>query len=115
MNQKRRKTLHQFLDELDRLRNVSDKAIATEILKTAYANIDKCCDEEELALDSIPENLHWSLNYENLSDNVADLSDIKCDLECLIETCQNMAHYDYGKISKEITTIVNTAKNVIER
>lgn len=115
MNRKRRNTLHQVLDDLARLRDPVEKEEAIKILQDCLNQVEKCSDEEEAALDRRPESLQWSTENDKMNDNISDLADVICDLEIVIENCQEIEVFNYDLIKSDIIKIVNTINDVIHR
>ena len=116
MNGKKRKVLHKVLDELERLKDpIMDNATALGILKDSQKKVELIMDEEESDLDSRPENLLWSTVTANMQDNVSDLTDANCNLECVVEDCKNMSEFDYSVIKNDICKIVHSLNLAIYR
>ena len=84
MNKKRRDVLHGALDDLARLRDPIEKEKAIAILKNVQVNVDKCSDEEDNALDSLPDSFRWSARYDDMTENVSDLCNASGELESII-------------------------------
>ncbi len=115
MNQKRRRVLHAVLDDLERLRDPIDKEKAINILKTCQKKLDKCMNEEEDALDSLPESFRWSRRYDDMTDNISDLCDASGELDVMIETCQNASAFMYDSVKEDAIKAVNSIKKAIHR
>lgn len=115
MNKQRRNVLHKVLDGLARLRDPVEKTEAISILNDSIQKVGDIADEEESSLDNLPESLHFSAQYENLSDNVAELFDAQGDLEIAEATCQQMFQYRYEEIRINIVEAVNKIKSVIHK
>lgn len=105
-----------MLDELERLREqIMDKPTALDILNDAMKNVELIMDEEEASLDARPENLMWSTITSNMQDNISDLSDANCDLECALEDCKKMQEFDYSVIKNDICKVVHAINQAIYR
>lgn len=115
MNRQRRNALHKVLDDLNHLRDPVDKEEAINIIKKSQIQVEKCCDEEEAALDNRPESFQWSSANDDMTDNISDLSDASSDLEIVLEDCQEMEFFNYDLIKSDIIKIVNAIKKAIHR
>lgn len=115
MNQKRRNVLHTALDGLARLRDSIDKDKAIDILKTCQQQVDKCANEEEDALDSLPDSFRWSRRYDDMTDNITDLNNASGELDAMIETCQNANVFLYDSIKEDAIKAVNSIIKAINR
>ena len=115
MNKKRRNVLHAALDDLARLRDPIEKNEVMAILKKVQVNVDKCMNEEEDALDSLPDSFRWSTRYDEMSENVSDLCDASGELDTIIETCQQAGVFQYDSIKEDTIKTVNLIKRAIDR
>ena len=115
MNKQRRTCLHYVLDELEKLRGLTDNKEVLQIIEKSQINIRKVADEEEEALDNRPESLQWSAANDDMNENVSDLNEAADDLEVLSERCQELDIYNYEFIKSDVIKIVNTIKQVIHR
>lgn len=115
MNKKRRNVLHAALDDLARLRDPIEKDEAIIILKKVHVKVDKCMNEEEDALDSLPDSFRWSTRYDEMSENISDLCDASGELDTIIETCQQACVFQYDLIKEDTIKTVNLIKRAIDR
>lgn len=115
MNKRRRNNLHCILDDLEKLRDSIDKAIAIQLIEKSQINLRKVADEEEEALDNRPESFQWSTTNDDMSENISDLNEAADDLEVLAERCQELNMFDYEPIKSDVIKIVTTIKRTIHR
>lgn len=115
MNKKRRNVLHLVLDNLAKLRNLTEKTAAEQIIESAVTQVEEMSDEEQEAQDNLPESLQYSSMYDDLSDNCSDLYEAQSELEMALETCREKETYNYNDIQKEVTNAVNSIKAAIHR
>lgn len=115
MNKKRRTVLHNVLDGLEKLRDPIDKATVLQIIQQAIVDTRQAADDEEEALDNMPDSLRWSAQSDDMTENVSDLNDAADDLEILAERCQEMDMFDYELVKSDVAKIVNKIKQTIQR
>lgn len=116
MNKSGRKVLRKVLDELERLRDpIVDRKTALEILKDSQDIVEKSMDNEEFAIDCIPENLRWSERASTMSDIHSDLIDANGELEGIIEDCEAMEAYSYPLIEHDVLKAVHAIRLAINR
>ena len=115
MNNKRRKILHQVLDDLDDLKKDIDKNEALNLLRSCAGDTERCADDEQMALDNRPETLEFSTTTADMEDNVDDLYEASSNLEMVIDDVEEMEVFVYDEIKSSIIEIVNLIKQVIHR
>lgn len=115
MNKRRRMSLNKAIDWLEQLQHGIEKDDVSQELERAYKLVESVHDEEEMAMDNIPEALQMTTMYENISENVDDLSDAIDNLDSIKEDFQNMDKYDYKKIKKDVVETIRLIHNVIYR
>lgn len=115
MNKRRRNILHQVLDDLARLRDPISKGEALSIIQRAQTEVQKCADEEDEAMDNMPESFQWSAAVEDKAENVSDLNDASLELECLYAQCEEAEGFYYLLIKDAIANVVNLIKQTIHR
>ena len=102
--------------ELEKLRDpIIDRKTALEILKDSQDKVEKSMDNEELAIDSIPESLRWSERASTMSDIYSDLVDANGELECIIGDCETMERYSYPLIEGDVLKAVRAIRLAINR
>lgn len=115
MNKRRRMSLNKAIDWLEQLQHGIEKDDVSQELEQAYKLVESVHDEEEMAMDNIPEALQMTTMYENISENVDDLSDVIDNLDSIKEDFQSMDKYDYKKIKKDVVETIRLIHNVIYR
>lgn len=115
MNKRRRTSLNNILDDLDKLKTPIDKTSAIELIDRAQVNLRKVADEEEEALDNRPESFRWSTANDDMNENVSDLNEAADNLEEMVSNCQDMDVFDYELIKGDVIKTVNTIKRTIHR
>lgn len=108
-------SLNKAIDWLEQLQHGIEKDDVSQELEQAYKLVESVHDEEEMAMDNIPEALQMTTMYENISENVDDLSDAIDNLDSIKEDFQNMDNYDYKKIKKDVVETIRLIHNVIYR
>lgn len=73
MNKNRRKRLNRIVDSLEGLSDELQREEIESTLSDSQQEVEMIADEEQEALDMMPENLAFSQRYEDMSDNVSDL------------------------------------------
>lgn len=115
MNKRRRTRLHSVLDELDKLKNVADKAAALSLIEKSQVELRRLSDEEEEALDNRPTSFQWSTANDDMNENISDLNMAADDLELMAADCQDSDTFDYESVKSNVIRIVNTIKQTIHR
>lgn len=115
MNKRRRTRLHSVLDELDKLKNVADKAAALSLIEKSQVELRRLSDEEEEALDNRPASFQWSTANDDMNENISDLNMAADDLELMAADCQDSDTFDYESVKSNVIRIVNTIKQTIHR
>lgn len=115
MNKRRRIHLHCVLDDLDKLKNVTDIAVALPLIEKSQVELRRLADEEEEALDNRPESFQWSTANDDMNENISDLNTAADDLELMAADCQDSDKFDYESVKGNVIRIVNTIKRTIHR
>lgn len=116
MNRTGRTILFKVLKGLERLRDpIMDRKTALEILKDSQDKVEKCMDEEELSIDSVPENLQFSSRAETMREIHSDLIDANGDLECIILDCKTKDSFSYPSIESDLLKAIRAIKFAIYR
>lgn len=115
MNKKRRSVLQVVLDRLEQLKTIAEKKTAESVLNESIERLEECADDEQIALDSMPESFQWSTRCTDWEENIADLEDAVSEIEIALEACSNTSTYTYEAIKKEIVNAVNSIKAAIHR
>lgn len=115
MNRKRRMTLHQVLDYLEKLKEPIALDEAKDLVSESRSKVESCADDEQEALDNRPESLEFSAQNDDMQENIDDLYEASSNLEMLEDMIDEMEVYDYEEIKSDVIEIVNTIKSVIAR
>lgn len=115
MNKRRRTRLHGVLDDLDKLKNVTDSDTAFQLIQKSQTELRKIADEEEEALDNRPESFRWSTANDDMSENVSDLNMAADDLELMAADCRGRDQFNYESVKGNAIRIVNTIKQTVHR
>lgn len=115
MNKRRRTCLHGILDDLDKLKSITDSATALPIIEKSQIALRKVADEEEEALDNRPESFRWSTANDDMGENISDLNMAADDLELMAADCQDSDVFNYELAKGNVIRIVNIIKRTIHR
>lgn len=110
MNRNRRKRLTKVVGSLEVLSNELPREKIETTLSKSQQEVELIADEEQDSLDSLPENLAFSQRYDDMSENVSDLTDASCDLDTALSEFK-----DEGKQYQEVKGDVNSAVKSIQR
>ena len=116
MNRHRRSILRKIVKGLRDLLSPEIWDMVPESLKKYADEVQDVCDEEEEAMDSMPENMQMSERYDNMVDNVSDLSDANADLITIADEIEHNPHYDTNKTyKKDMNGVIGHIENAINR
>lgn len=89
MNKQRRKQIAKIVATLSELKDLKDIGKYCNILDSVDKPLQDIIDEEQEALDNMPENLFFSQRYSDMEDGLMDLEGAQTDLalasECILE------------------------------
>lgn len=71
---------------MNKLRRTKIRTSILSLLNSALDEVQEVLEEEEYALDNIPENLQGSMRYEETEEYVDLLTDARDNLESVIES-----------------------------
>ena len=87
-----------------------------ESLRKYADEVELVCDDEEAAMDNLPENMQMSQKYDDMADNVSDLSDANADLQTIAEELETNPRYDTDKMyKKDMNGVIGHIENAINR
>lgn len=110
MNRNRRKRLTKVVGSLEKLSDELPRKKIETTLSESQSEVEVIADEEQDALDALPENLALSQRADDMSDNVSDLYDASSDLDTAL------AEYkDEQKMYREVKGDVNSAVKSIQK
>lgn len=115
MNKSRRKQLIIVLGIMTRLKELTDCEEALKQLQSAEKTLENVTDEEQMAFDSLPENMQWSARADTFTDNLDNLADAQVDLGLVVEAYQNAESNPYNEVKKEIASVIRNCTEAIER
>lgn len=93
-----------------------DKMNGNEILpklKEAAAKLEDVYEDEQIALDSMPDNLQYSARADMFNDNIDNLNDAMIDLGLVIDEYAKSGRFD--NVQEEISSVINNCTEAIER
>lgn len=112
MNKSRREKLNAIITLLMRLGELeSDEALSE--LKKAAAKLEDVYEDEQIALDSLPDNLQYSARADMFNDNIDNLNDAMIDLGLVIDEYAKSGKVD--NVQEEISSVINNCTEAIER
>lgn len=116
MNRRRRNILRKIVQGLKDLLSPEIWELVPDSLKKYADEVQEVCDEEEEAMDNLPENMHMSERYDNMVDNVSDLSDANADLLTIADELEHNPKYDTDKVyKKDMNGVIGHIENAINR
>lgn len=116
MNKSRRKKIAQVIDSLDKIKDLKSNDEALELLRNSMKNLEYIADDEEIAMDSLPENMQWSQRGYDFQDNLDNLNDAQIDLDSAIEKYENADEpLPYKLVRKYIKSAIQNCTEAIER
>lgn len=115
MNKSRRKQLIEVLGILTKLKDLTDCKEALSQLQYAENVLENVVDEEQMAFESLPENMQWSARADVFTDNLDNLADAQVDLGLVVEAYQNAQESPYDEVKEDITSIIKNCTEAIER
>lgn len=110
MNRNRRKRLTKVVGSLEVLSDELARDKVENTLSESQQEVELIADEEQDSLDALPENLAFSQRYDDMSENVSDLTDASSDLEVALSEFK-----DEGKQYKEVKGDVDSAMKSIQK
>ena len=85
-------------------------------LKKYADEVREVCDEEKEAMDNLSENMQMSERYDNMVDNVSDLSDANAGLLTIADELEHNPKYDTDKVyKKDMNGVIGYIENAINR
>ena len=114
MNKNRRKRLTRVVGSLNVLSNETERTGVETTLSESQKEVELIADEEQDALDALPENLAFSQRAEDMTDNVSDLYDASADLETALSEYKD-EHKEYCEVKGDVDSAVKSIKQAIDR
>lgn len=116
MNRSRRKRVRELLVAFMEFKEIKDISVALSKANEIYEELEKITDEEQDALDNMPENLAWSSRADDITDNLDNLNDALCDLSMIISTYEDeSAETPWLSTEDEARSFLQNLTNIIER
>lgn len=110
MNRNRRKRLTKVVGSLEVLSDELARDKVENTLSESQQEVELIADEEQESLDMLPENLTFSQQADDMTENVNDLTDASSDLEVALSEFK-----DDGKQYKEVKGEVDSAMKSIQK
>ena len=110
MNKNRRKRLTKVVGSLEVLSDELPRNRIKTTLSESQKEVELIADEEQDSLDALPENMCFSQRYDDMSENVSDLTDASSDLDTALSEFK-----DEGKQYQEVKGDVNSAVKSIQK
>jgi len=114
MNRNRRKRLTRVVGSLESLSDELPRQKIETTLSESQTEVEVIADEEQGALDAMPENLAFSQRADDMNDNVSDLYDASSDLESALSEYKD-EHKEYGEVSSDVSSAINSIQSAINR
>lgn len=115
MNKSRRKELSKVIKIMTGLKNMKPNPEICSLLQEAEKTLEEVTDEEQMAYDSLPENLMLSAKADAFSDNLSNLWDAQADLGLVVEAFDNPNGNGYSDCQAEVASVILNCTEAIER
>ncbi len=115
MNKNRRNRLRKVIQTLEQLSEETERKTMETTLDESQQEVELVADEEQEALDCMPENLQFSQRYSDISDNVDDLQDASAELEIALSEYQEKENPTFEDVEENINDAVQYMNNAIDR
>lgn len=97
------------------LKNMENNANTLEALRQAAEDLDLVNDEEQDALDNMPDNLRWSARATAMGDNLDNLADALCSIEAVVEVYEGNETAPYEKAKEDVLSVIQNCTKAIVR
>lgn len=114
MNKSRRKDLDEVLNIVTSLKEMELNSDTLQSLHNAARTLEEVTDDEQMALDNLPENLMWSARADTLNDNLDNLLDAQTDLELIVEAYAKALN-TFESVKEEVASVIRNCTEAIER
>ena len=114
MNKSRRKDLEQVLKVITSLNEMQLTPDTLQALRNAAKTLEEVTDDEQMALDNLPENLMWSARADMFNDNLNNLLDAQTDLELIVEAYAKALN-TFESVKEEVASVIRNCTEAIER
>lgn len=114
MNKSRRKDLEQVLKVITSLNEMQLTPDTLQALRNAAKTLEEVTDDEQMALDNLPENLMWSARADMFNDNLDNLLDAQADLELVVEAYAKAVN-TFESVKGEVASVIRNCTEAIER
>lgn len=115
MNKSRRKDLGEVLNIVTSLKEIELNSDTLRSLRNAAKILEEVTDDEQMALDNLPENLMWSARADIFNDNLDNLLDAQIDLGLVVEAYEEAKTDPYESVKEEIASVIRNCTEAIER
>lgn len=115
MNKSRRKELREVLETVISLKDSEISDDIQQSLRNAAKILEEITDDEQMALDNLPENLMWSARADTFHDNLDNLLDAQVDLGLVVEAYEHAKENPYESVKDEIMSVIRNCTEAIER
>lgn len=115
MNKSRRNTLKDIVKTMQSLKNMENNAHTLEVLEQAAEDLELVNDEEQDALDNMPDSLRWSARATSMNDNLDNLADALCSMGTVVEVYQDNDTAPYEKAKEDILSVIKNCTKAIVR
>lgn len=108
MNKQRRKAITKVVNTLSALEGLKDILQYCTILDSVDEPLQEIIDEEQEALDNMPDSLLFSMRYDDMQNGLLDLEGAQIDLALASERIATRGKFhgsDTRTIRKAITTL----------
>lgn len=114
MNKNRRKRLTKVVVSLGKLSDELPRQKIETTLSDSQNEVEVIADEEQDALDALPENLALSQRADDMSDNISDLCDASADIETAYSEFKEQQK-EYHEVRGDVNSAVKSIQKAIDR
>lgn len=115
MNNRRRAELKRISDAIDGLKSITSKAQMIEMLEKLQFDTEEVASDEEMAADSLPENMQYSQRHDDMIDNVSDIEDAAAEIESAVSELNDTDNDLYSAISSYLDSAKESIEKAINR
>ena len=100
---------------MEKLKSAPNGKELKQLLRDIAKILEDVTDDEQMAYDSLPENLMWSAKADIFTDNLENLNDAQVDLGLVVEAYEKAEDNPYDSVKDEIISVIRNCTEAIER
>lgn len=107
--------MREVLAVIEKLKGSQNDNELKQLLRNAAKKLEEITDEEQMAYDSLPENMMWSARADTFTDNLENLGDAQVDLGLVVEAYEHTNDNPFDSVKDEIASVIRNCTEAIER